>query len=419
MSSGAITHITKIGLSINNHHEMIPAFATTLGGYHLTLGISWLKHHDVKIDFASNSFTFESQYCLKNCVNDVTIAYGIEEKLPHFLQAYAAQCALGHKVLDKEEVLLILPKHYHEFLPLFLEKTEDQLPPHGRFDHEIPPRPGFIPPFGPIYGLSPPELSAMYKWLDKNLDKKFIRESSSPAALLILFVKKKEGSLRLCVDYRGLNEGTIKNPYPLPLVKETFMQLSRAKIFTKLDICGAYNLIHMGVGEEWKTAFPTPDRLFESFVMPFALTNARATFQAYINVALRPFLDGFCTAYLDNILISSENKEPHIAHVKQILEALTKAGLQVKPQKFKFHTNNVKYLGFIITTEVLRMNLAKITTIIPWPIPKKLRNVCSFLRVENFYRRFIQDYSHLARLQTQLIKKGTPLVWSDLCQAAF
>jgi len=111
-------------LLMNNHHEMIPAFVTTLGGYHLTLGIPWLKHHDVKIDFASNSLTFESQYCLKNCVNDVTLAYGIEKELPHFLLAYAAQCALGHKVLDKNEILQILPKQYHEFLPLFLEKQK-------------------------------------------------------------------------------------------------------------------------------------------------------------------------------------------------------------------------------------------------------------------------------------------------------
>jgi len=110
VSSRAITHITKIRLSINNHHEMILAFVTTLGGYHLTLGILWLKYHHVKIDFASNSLTFESEYCLKNCVNNVTMAYRIEEELPHFLRAYAAQCALGHNVLDKDEVLHILPK---------------------------------------------------------------------------------------------------------------------------------------------------------------------------------------------------------------------------------------------------------------------------------------------------------------------
>jgi len=111
LSSGAITHMTTIGLSIKTHLEMIPAFVTTLGGYHLTLGLPLLKHHDVKIDFPSNSLTFESEHCLKNCINDVTMAYGIEAELPHFLWAYAAQCALGHKVLDKCEVLQILPKH--------------------------------------------------------------------------------------------------------------------------------------------------------------------------------------------------------------------------------------------------------------------------------------------------------------------
>ena len=144
-----------------------------------------------------------------------------------------------------------------------------------------------------------------------------------------------------------------------------------------------------------------------------------STFQSYINDALHPFLDRFCTGYLDDILIYSENEEQHIEHVKQILEALTKAGLQVKPQKCEFHTNNVEYLGFMITTEGLRTDPAKITMIIEWPIPKKLGDVRSFLGFGNFYRRFIQDYSHLARPLTQLAKKGTPFVWLHLCQAAF
>jgi len=175
----------------------------------------------------------------------------------------------------------------------------------------------------------------------------------------------------------------------------------------------------MRAGAEWKTAFRTQYGLFESLVMPFGLTNAPATFQAYINDALRPFLDRFCTSYLDDILIYSENEEQHIEHVKQILEALMKDGLQVKPQKCEFHTNNVKYLGFIITTEDLRKDPAKITTIIEWPFSKKLRDVRSFLGFGNSYRRFVQDYSHLAMPQTQPTKKGTQFVWSDLCQAAF
>jgi len=153
--------------------------------------------------------------------------------------------------------------------------------------------------------------------------------------------------------------------------------------------------------------------------MPFGLTNAPATFQPFINDALRPFLDRFCTAYLDDNFIYSENEEQHIEHVKHILQALTKAGLQVKSQICEFRTNNVEYPVFIITTEGLRMDPAKTTTIIEWPLPKKLQDVCSFLGFANFYRRFIQDYSHLARPLSELTKKGTPFVWSDLCQAAF
>jgi len=153
--------------------------------------------------------------------------------------------------------------------------------------------------------------------------------------------------------------------------------------------------------------------------MPYGLTNAPATFQAYINDMLRLYLDRFCTAYLDDILIYSENEEQHIEQVKQILEALTKAELQVKPQICEFHRNNVEYLGFIITTEGLRMDPAKITTIIEWPVPKKLHDVRSVLGFGNFNPRLIQDYTYLARPLTQLTKKRTLFVWSHVCQAGF
>src|SRR5690606_7659833 len=189
------------------------------------------------------------------------------------------------------------------------------------YDHAIPLKEGFTPPFGPLYSLSHNELKTLREWLDDNLSKGFIRASSSPAGAPILFVKKKDGSLRLCVDYRGINEGTIKNRYPLPLIKETLNQLSRAKIYTTLDIRGAYNLVRMAEGDEWKTAFRTRYGLFESLVMPFGLTNAPATFQHFINDVLRPYLDQFCTAYLDDILIYSDNLEDHVKHVRLVLQA--------------------------------------------------------------------------------------------------
>jgi hypothetical protein len=147
--------------------------------------------------------------------------------------------------------------------------------------------------------------------LDENISKGFICASSSPAGAPILFVKNGDGSLCLCVDYGGLNEGTIKNRYPLPLLYETLLCLQKAKYFTKLDIHGAYNLVRMAEGEEWKTAFRTWYGLFESLVMPFGLTNIPASFQHFINDVLQHYLDLFVTAYLDDIHIYSDNLDNH------------------------------------------------------------------------------------------------------------
>jgi hypothetical protein len=253
--------------------------------------------------------------------------------------------------------------------------------------------------------LSRTELEALRKWLEENLSKGFIRVSSSPAGAPILFVKKGDGSLRLCVDYRGLNEGTIKNRYPLPLLHETLLRLQKAKYFTKLDIHGAYNLVRMAEGEEWKTAFRTRYGLFESLVMPFGLTNAPASFQHFINDVLRPYLDVFVTAYLDDILIYSDNLEEHRKHVLKVLEALSEVGLHLKPEKCEFHQREVKYLGFIISTSGTKMDPAKVVTIQEWPEPRNVKDVQSFLGFANFYRRFIKGYSNIVAPMTRLTGK--------------
>ena len=216
---------------------------------------------------------------------------------------------------EEVRIKALVPKEYHEFLLLFTEAVHNVLPPHCIYDHSIPLKESSQPPFGPLYSLSRNELIAVREWLDKNLRRGWIRNSSSPAGALILFVKKADGSLRLCVDYRGLNEITIKDRYPLPLICETLAQLSKARYFTKLDIKDAYYLVRMAEGEEWKTAFWTRYGLFESLVMPMGLTNAPATFQKFINDILQPFLNQFCTAFLDDILIYSDTLEEHRIHV--------------------------------------------------------------------------------------------------------
>jgi len=260
------------------------------------------------------------------------IAY--KEQLTVFsLLLYEINRALEPKKEVKQlDLVDYVPKEYHKFLPLFSEAVAKALPPHRPYDHKIPLQEGCTRPFGPLYSLFKTELQALEEWLEENLSKGFIRALSSPAASPILFAKKGDGSLCLCVDYHGLNEGTIKNRYPLLLLQETLMRLSKAKYFTTLDIRGAYNLVRMAEGEEWKTAFRTRYGLFESLVMPFGLTNVPPEFQALINDVLRQFLDDFCTAFLDDILIYSNTLEEHKKQVYKVLKTLSDAGLHLKPE---------------------------------------------------------------------------------------
>jgi hypothetical protein len=264
---------------------------------------------------------------------------------------------------DKTKITDIVPPEYHKFLPLFSEAAANKLLLQVLYYHHIYLKEGFTPLFRPIYSLSRTELEALMKWLDETFSKGFIRVSSSPASTLILFIKKGDGSLHLCVHDRGLNEGTIKNRYPLPLLHETLLYLQKAKYFTKLDIDGVYSLVRMAEGEEWKTVFRTLYGMFESLVMPFGITNAHASFQQFINDVLQSYVDVFVTAYLDDILIHSDNLTNHRNHLLKVLEALSNTGLHLKAEKCEFHQQEVKYLGFIILTSGTKMDPAELATI--------------------------------------------------------
>lgn len=300
----------------------------------------------------------------------------------------------------------ILPLWYQEFLYVFDKKAANTLPPHRESDHKIELLPGKSPPAGPLYNMSVDELKVLKKWLEENLAKGFIRSSKSPAASPVLFAKKPGGGLRLCVDYRGLNAITIKNRYPLPLVQETLSRLAQAKYYTTLDINSAFNRIRIAEGHEWMSAFNTRLGLYESLVMPFGMTNAPATFQAYINKTLHPWLDVFCTAYIDDVLIYSNTLEEHRQHVKTVLQALREAGLQCDIRKCQFDKQEVKYLGMIIATAGVRIDPAKVEAITSWATPEKVKDIQAFLGFANFYRRFISGFSKIVKPLINLCKKG-------------
>ena len=282
--SGDITHLTKVQLTIDKHVETLPMFVTKLGHYPIVLEMPWFRRHDVQIGFAANTVTFSSDYCLEHCCPVPASTKGISTPLPekttnisliagsaftrmvsrkrrHQVEVVGSltiaelkqaiqrlnkpSLANGDNEDNEQRVRSLVPEEFHDILRLFRKALANALPPHRPYDHKIPLKEGFTPPFGPLYNHFKQELEAAWDWLQKNLSKGFIRASSSSAGAPILFAKKKDGSLRLCIDYRGLNQETIKNRYSLPLIRETLNQLSKTRYFTKLDVRDAYNLLRV------------------------------------------------------------------------------------------------------------------------------------------------------------------------------
>jgi hypothetical protein len=211
--------------------------------------------------------------------------------------------------------------------------------------------------------LSRQELDILRDYLAEAQEKSWIRPSKSPAGAPILFVPKADSTMRLCVDYRGLNKVTIKNQYPIPLVSEMLDQLSKAKVFSKLNLRDAYHRLRIKEGDEWKTAFKTRYGHYEYLVMPFRLANAPATFQSYIHRALGGLVDRTCVVYLDNILIYSENEDNHNRHVEEVLNRLVEWGLYCKASKCTFSTKSVEFLGFIVTPKGVVIDPDRVRTI--------------------------------------------------------
>ena len=312
-----------------------------------------------------------------------------------------------------------LPEEYREFSDVFSKTKADTLPEHRPYDLRIELEDGAVPPLGPIYSPSQLELDTLREYIEENLRSGFIRPSNSPCGAPVLFVKKKDGSLRLCVDYRGLNKITRKDRYPLPLVSDLLDAPRKARIYTKIDLRHAYNLVRIAPGDEWKTAFRTRYGSFEWRVMPFGLSNAPAAFQRFVNEIFADMLDVCVVVYLDDILIYSDNPDDHRKHVKEVLRRLRKHRLYARADKCEFHKDSVEYLGYILSADGLTMSDDKVRTILEWPEPRKVRDIQSFLGFANFYRRFIPSYSEIVLPLTRLTRKNVPWDFSDACRKAF
>ncbi len=310
-----------------------------------------------------------------------------------------------------------VPTEYLDLKEVFSKSRAASLPPHRPYDCAIDLLPGTSPPKGRLYSLSAPEREAMEKYISDSVAAKLIRPSS-PAGAGLFFVEKKDGSLHPCIDYRGLNSITVKYTYHLPLMSSAFERLQGASLFTKLDLRNAYHLVRIREGDEWNTAFNTPRGHFEYQVMLFGLSNAPAVFQALVNNVLRDMVDQFIYVYLDDILTFSYSLQDHVQHVRRVLQRLLENGLFVKAEKCVFHAQSVPFLGYIISSEGVRMDPEKIQAVVDWPTPDSRKALQRFLGFANFYRRFICNYSQLAAPLTGLTSTKTTFRWSEAADAA-
>ena len=285
-----------------------------------------------------------------------------------------------------------VPSKYHEFANVFSKTKAEVLPSHCPYNLKINLEEGAQPLVGPIYSLSAFEQEALKEFIEENLNTGFIWPTSSPHGASVLFIKKKDGSLYLCVDFRGLNCISKKDRYSLPLISDLLDSPRKAWVYLKIDLCHAYHLVRIANGDKWKTAFRTCYRSFDWSVMPFSLTNAPAAFQWFMNDIFSDLLDVCVMIYLDDILIYSNNMSEHHQHVKEVLKHLCKAGLYAKVEKCEFHSKLVEYLEYILSPSGLTMSDDKIKIIQNWLEPKKVKDIQSFLGFANFYCQFIFNY---------------------------
>lgn len=306
-----------------------------------------------------------------------------------------------------------------EYADVFPKEVPPGLPPIRGIEHQIDLIPGASLPNRAPYRTNPEETREIQCQVQELLDKGYIRESLSPCAVPVLLVPKKDGSWRMCVDCRAINNITVRYRHPIPRLDDMLDELSGSNVFSKIDLRSGYHQIRMKLGDEWKTAFKTKFGLYEWLVMPFGLTNAPSTFMRLMNEVLRAFIGRFVVVYFDDILIYSRTLEDHLSHLRAVFDALRDARLFGNIEKCTFCTDRVSFLGYVVTPQGIEVDQAKVDAIHSWPVPTTVTQVRSFLGLAGFYRRFVKDFSTIAAPLHELTKKGVAFTWTPTQRNAF
>ncbi|XP_074306451.1 uncharacterized protein LOC141641698 [Silene latifolia] len=395
-----------------------------LQGFDIVLGMDWLSKNHVMVNCHEKSLTitkpngneilFQNHKSNKN--NNRIISFlKVLNLLRQGCKGYLCDVC---SCLEAEPNLTSIPV-VKEFSDVFPEEIPG-MPPYREVDFTIELIPGSAPISKSPYRMAPAELKELKIQLDELLlEKGYIKPSTSPWGAPVLFVKKKDGSLRLCIDYRELNKVTINNKYPIPRIDDLFDQLQGCAIYSKIDLRSGYHQLRIKTYDIPKTAFRTRYGHYEFMVMPFGLTNAPAVFTDLMNRVFRPYLDRFVIIFIDDILIYSKDEKEHFHHLRIVLETLRKNQFYAKLKKYAFWLKEISFLGHVISEKGVQVDPQKIEAITKWPALKNVAEVHSFLGLAGYYRRFVKDFSKITQPLTNLIRKSTKFVWNEKCEEAF
>ncbi|GJY31652.1 reverse transcriptase domain-containing protein [Tanacetum coccineum] len=364
------------------------------GSFDVIVGMDWLSQHKVVI------------VCHEKVV-EIPIDDGRILRV-HGERAVGITKALKSAKEDEPKLGdITVVRDFEDVFPEYLAG----LPPQRQVEFRIDLVPRATPIAKSLYRLAPSEMQELSGQLQELQDKGFIRPSHSSWGVPVLFVKKKDGSLHMCIDYRELNKLTIKNRYPLPRIDDLFDQLQGSRYFSKIDLRSGYHQLRVHEDDIPKTAFRMRYGHFEFTVMPFGLTNAPAVFMDLMNRVCKPYLDKFVIVFIDDILIYSKTKEDHEVHLGLVLELLRKEKLYAKFSKCEFWLQEVHFLGHVVNQNGIHVDPSKIEAVKNWKTPTTPSEIRSFLGLAGYYRRFIANFSKITKPLTSLTQKNQKYVW--------
>jgi len=277
---------------------------------------------------------------------------------------------------SEAEAKKLVLKKFHEWIKVFGKKQLERMLMRKLWDHAIDVKKGFVLRKGKVYPLSREEREEVREFMKEQLQKRYIQPSKSPQTALVFFVGKKDGKKRMVQDYQYLNEWTVKNNYPLPLISDVLENIGTKKVFTKIDLRWGYNNVRIKKGDEWKAAFTTLEGLFELTVMFFGLTNSPAMFQAMMNELLRDLTNmGKVAVFIDDVIVGMETEEGYDELVAEVIKRLEENDLYVKPEKCKWKVREVEFLGMVIGPEGIKIEEEKVKGVLEWPTPKSVKDV--------------------------------------------